>query len=89
MIREGIQAVVEGKNLSEADARAVMTEIMEGEATPAQIAAFLVGLRMKGETVEEITACAHVRRDKATVIHTPREHTCRHGGHRRGWGTHL
>jgi hypothetical protein len=42
MIQEGIQAVVEGQDLSEADARAVMTEIMDGEATPAQIAAFLV-----------------------------------------------
>ena len=71
MIREGIQAVVEGQNLSEADAAAVMTEIMDGEATPAQIAAFIVGLRIKGETVEEITGCARVMRDKATLIRTP------------------
>lgn len=71
MIREGIQAVVAGRNLSEAEAIAVMTEIMEGNATPAQIAAFIVGLRMKGETVEEITGCARVMRDKATFIHTP------------------
>jgi anthranilate phosphoribosyltransferase len=48
-----------------------MTDIMEGNATPAQIAAFIVGLRMKGETVEEITGCARVMRDKATVIKTP------------------
>jgi anthranilate phosphoribosyltransferase len=48
-----------------------MTEIMEGKATPAQIAAFIVGLRMKGETVEEITGCARVMRDKATFINTP------------------
>ena len=71
MIREGIQAVVEGRDLSEAEAAAVMTEIMEGEATPAQIAAFIVGLRIKGETVEEITGCARVMRDKATFIRTP------------------
>ncbi len=71
MIREGIQAVVEGRHLSEAEASAVMTEIMDGEASPAQIAAFIVGLRMKGETVEEITGCARVMRDKATFIHTP------------------
>lgn len=71
MIREGIQAVVAGRNLSEAEAIAVMTEIMEGNATPAQIAAFMVGLRMKGETVEEITGCARVMRDKATFIRTP------------------
>jgi anthranilate phosphoribosyltransferase len=71
MIREGIQAVVEGRNLTEAEAVAVMREIMEGSASPAQIAAFIVGLRMKGETVEEITGCARVMRDKATFIHTP------------------
>lgn len=71
MIREGIQAVVEGRDLTEAEAAAVMTEIMEGEATPAQIAAFIVGLRIKGETVEEITGCARVMRDKATCIRTP------------------
>ena len=71
MIREGIQAVVGGRNLSEAEAIAVMTEIMEGNTSPAQIAAFIVGLRMKGETVEEITGCARVMRDKATFIGTP------------------
>lgn len=71
MIREGIQAVVSGQHLTEAEAAAVMTEIMEGEATPAQIAAFIVGLRLKGETVEEITGCARVMRDKATFIRTP------------------
>lgn len=71
MIREGIQAVIERRNLTEAEVIEVMTEIMEGQATPAQIAAFLVGLRMKGETVEEITGCARVMRDKATFIRTP------------------
>ena len=45
MIREGIQAVVAGRNLTEAEAIAVMTEIMEGNASPAQIAAFIVGLQ--------------------------------------------
>lgn len=71
MIKEGIQAVVDGRNLTEAEATAVMTEIMEGQATPAQIAAFIVGLRIKGETIEEITGCARVMRAKATFIHTP------------------
>lgn len=71
MIKEGIEAVVAGRNLTEPEAMAVMTEIMEGNATPAQIAAFIVGLRMKGETVEEITGCARVMRDKATCIRTP------------------
>jgi anthranilate phosphoribosyltransferase len=49
----------------------VMTEIMDGAATPAQIAAFLIGLRVKGESVSEITGCARVMRDKATYIRTP------------------
>ncbi|MGQ4810271.1 Anthranilate phosphoribosyltransferase [Candidatus Entotheonellaceae bacterium PAL068K] len=71
MIREGIEAVVTGRDLSEAEAIEVMTEIMEGNATPAQIAAFIVGLRIKGETVEEITGCARVMRHKATFIRTP------------------
>ena len=90
MIREGIQAVVEGRHLTEAEAIAVMTEIMEGSASPAQIAAFIVGLRMKGETVEEITGCARVMRDKATFIqHAARNHTSRYRWHRWRWGAHL
>lgn len=71
VIRAGIQAVVEGRDLTESEAAAVMTEIMEGAATPAQIAAFLIGLRVKGESVAEITGCARVMRDKATFIRTP------------------
>lgn len=71
MIREGIEAVVAGRDLTEQEAAAVMTEIMDGQATPAQIAAFIVGLRMKGERVEEITGCARVMRDKAVFIQTP------------------
>ena len=71
MMRAGIQAVVEGRHLTETEAMGVMTEIMEGAATPAQIAAFLVGLRVKGESVAEITGCARVMRDKATYIRTP------------------
>ena len=71
MIRAGIEAVVAGRDLTEAEAMAAMTEIMEGTATPAQIAAFIIGLRIKGETVEEITGCARVMRHKATFIRTP------------------
>ena len=71
MMREVIQAVVGGRHLAEAEATGVMTEIMEGAATPAQIGAFLIGLRVKGESVAEITGCARVMRDKATFIRTP------------------
>ncbi|MFH1256556.1 MAG: anthranilate phosphoribosyltransferase [Candidatus Diapherotrites archaeon] len=56
MIQECIAKLVEGKNLSEAEAKAAFDEIMRGEATPAQISAFLIGLRVKGETPGEIAA---------------------------------
>ncbi len=63
MIRENIQALVGGVDLSAEESRLAMREIMAGEATHAQIAAFLTALRMKGETVEEITALAQIMRD--------------------------
>jgi len=68
MIKEGIAKAVRGENLREAEMTDVMTEIMEGEATPAQIAAFMTALRIKGETVEEVTGAARVMRQKATRI---------------------
>ena len=54
MIREAISSVVSGQSLSMEDAATVMEEIMEGEATPAQLGAFLTALSLKGETPEEI-----------------------------------
>jgi anthranilate phosphoribosyltransferase len=69
MIREAIDAIVnQGRSLSEEEAAGVMEEIMSGEATPAQLAAFLVALRLKGETVEEITGMARVMRAKALRV---------------------
>ena len=68
MIKEAIKKVIEGKDLSEKEALDVMNEIMGGDATPAQIAAFLTALRLKGETVDEIFACATVMRQKAERI---------------------
>jgi anthranilate phosphoribosyltransferase len=68
MIREAIKTAVGGGNLSFEAAREAMDEIMRGDATSAQIAAFLTALRMKGETIEEITACATVLRDKCTRV---------------------
>ncbi len=58
MIKEAINKIVEGCSLGEEEAGRVMGEIMGGRATPAQIASFLTALRMKGETVKEITGCA-------------------------------
>jgi anthranilate phosphoribosyltransferase len=69
MIREAIDAIVnQGRSLGEEEAAAVMEEIMSGEATPAQLAAFLVALRLKGETVEEIAGMARVMRAKALRV---------------------
>lgn len=68
MIKKAIAKVVERINLTEAEMIEVMDQIMSGEATPAQIAAFITALRMKGETVEEITGAARVMRDRATPI---------------------
>lgn len=69
MIKEGIAQVLEGLDLEAETMAAVMEEIMSGQSTPAQIAAFLVGLRLKGETVTEIAAAARVMRRFATAIH--------------------
>lgn len=68
MIREAISAAVERRDLSEEEAAAVMEEVLSGEATPAQLAAFLTALRMKGETVDEITGMARVMRAKACRV---------------------
>jgi anthranilate phosphoribosyltransferase len=70
MIREAISRIIESKNLDEKEMVAVMDEIMSGEATPAQIGSFITALRMKGETVEEISGAAMVMREKATRIAT-------------------
>ncbi|MFV9689922.1 MAG: anthranilate phosphoribosyltransferase [Desulfobacteria bacterium] len=68
MIREMIQKAVMGNDLAEEEMVAVMNEIMEGLATDAQIGAFITALRVKGETIEEITGAARVMREKATRI---------------------
>jgi anthranilate phosphoribosyltransferase len=83
MLVDAIRKVVEGRNLAEEEASSAMEEIMRGEATPAQIASFITALRMKGETVEEITGCAQVMRQHATFISAPSPNTvdtCGTGG---------
>jgi anthranilate phosphoribosyltransferase len=68
MIKEAIAKVVNNDNLTEQDMMQVMDEVMDGNATPAQIAAFITSLRIKGETVEEVTGAARIMRQKATRI---------------------
>ena len=70
MIREAIDKIVQGKDLSHEEAAQAMNEIMEDEATPAQIAAFITALRMKGETVTEITGMATTMREKSLKVTT-------------------
>ncbi|MCG3112909.1 MAG: anthranilate phosphoribosyltransferase [Candidatus Manganitrophus sp. SB1] len=68
MIKEAIAKVVERIDLKEEEAEQVMREIMEGKATPAQIASYITALRMKGESVAEITGSAKVMREKAVRV---------------------
>lgn len=82
-IRNAIGLLVEGTSLSHAEMRDVMRAIMEGETTPAQIGAFLVALRVKGETVDEVVAAAEVIRSVATRVDIPVHRlvdTCGTGG---------
>lgn len=82
-IKAALAHVVQGNSLSRADMQAVMTSIMTGAATDAQIGAFLVALRMKGETVDEITAAAQVMRDLSKKVDVSADYlvdTCGTGG---------
>jgi anthranilate phosphoribosyltransferase len=81
-IREAIGAIVGGRDLSQAEAASVMEEIMTGEASAAQIGAFLTALHIKGETDAEIAGMAEVMRQKATPVYVdgPVADTCGTGG---------
>jgi anthranilate phosphoribosyltransferase len=84
MIKEAIAKLIENVNLSRLETEQVMKEIMGGKATSAQIASFITALRIKGETVDEITGCAQVMRQYATKIKVagPTIDTCGTGGDR-------
>ncbi len=75
LIQEAIAKAMEGRDLTEAQAESAMTQIMEGQATPAQIGAFLIALRMKGESVSEITGCARAMRRSAVPVRPQRMET--------------
>jgi anthranilate phosphoribosyltransferase len=81
-VKEAISRVAAGHDLTEAEMAAVTTEIMDGQATPAQIGALLTGLYIKGEAVAEIVGAARVMRELATHVRAPREvlDTCGTGG---------
>jgi anthranilate phosphoribosyltransferase len=67
-IQYGIKKIIEGEGLTRQESREVMEAIMRGETTDAQIAAYLIALRMKGETVEEISGSAEAMRSHATIV---------------------
>ena len=83
MLRDILPKLLSAKNLNRTEMVQVMTEIMDGQATPVLIAAFLTALRMKGETVEEVTGAAEAMRRKAVFIHAGAQSvvdTCGTGG---------
>jgi anthranilate phosphoribosyltransferase len=73
VIQAVISKLLDGSQLARAEARAVMDEIMRGEATPAQIGGFLIALRAKGETPDEITGCAEAMRDHVLAVRPQRD----------------
>jgi anthranilate phosphoribosyltransferase len=82
-IQQALRAVTEGRDLTRDDMMAVTRQIMTGEATDAQIGGFLIGLRMKGETVDEVTGAASVMRELSAAVHPDVSHlvdTCGTGG---------
>jgi anthranilate phosphoribosyltransferase len=86
MIKEAINKIVDLHNLQESEMMNVMDEVMEGRATPAQTASFITALRMKGETVDEVTGAARIMRKKATRIDARSSiivDTCGTGGDRK------
>jgi anthranilate phosphoribosyltransferase len=72
MIQPAIAELMEGRDLTQDGARDVMRSIMDGEATPGQIGAFLVALRIKGETADEIAGCAEAMREHVLVVRPAR-----------------
>lgn len=82
-IQDGIRAITEGRDLSSGEMIDVMRQIMTGEATDSQIGGFLIGLRMKGETVDEVVGAATVMRELSSRVHADVDHlvdTCGTGG---------
>jgi anthranilate phosphoribosyltransferase len=87
VIKEALSKIVARSDLTMAEAKEVMSEIMRGEATQAQIGAFLTALRMKGETVDEIAGCAQAMRESAIPVKPKRNQlvdTCGTGGDGKG-----
>ena len=83
LLTRAIDTLADGHDLELDDAAAVLAEIMAGEATEIQIAGFLIALRTKGETVEELAGLARTMRAFAALVPTCRRRPARHRRHRR------
>jgi len=86
-IQQAINTVIEGNHLNTEQMTTVMRAVMSGETTPAQVAGFLVALRMKGEVVEELTAAASVMRELSAKVNVATDNlvdTCGTGGDSKG-----
>src|SRR5437879_12394673 len=86
VVRSALATVVDGRTLGIDEARAAMGAVMDGEATPAQLAALLVALRMRGETIEELAGFATAMRARVLRVHAPEGtiDTCGPGGDHSG-----
>ena len=73
MIQQALAKLLDGRDLTRDEARDVMDEVMAGNATPAQIGGFLVALRLKGETAEEIAGCAEAMRSHVLAVRPERD----------------
>src|SRR5438034_10730522 len=71
-VQDALARLLDGHDLSRDEARAVMNDVMAGAATPAQIGGFLVALRLKGETADEIAGCAEAMRAHVLAVHPTR-----------------
>ncbi|CAB4699160.1 MAG: anthranilate phosphoribosyltransferase [Actinobacteria bacterium] len=71
-MQQALNQILEGRDLTREEARRVMDTIMSGDATPGQIGAFLAGLRLKGETADEIAGCADAMRSHVLAVHPKR-----------------
>src|SRR5687767_15578086 len=85
-VRAALAAVVDGRSLDIEEARLAMGAVMDGDATPAQLAALLVALRMRGETVDELAGFASAMRERVLRVDAPPGtiDTCGTGGDARG-----
>ena len=85
-VRLALGAVVDGRNLTLEEARGAMGSVMDGEATPALLAALLVALRMRGETVDELAGFASAMRERVVRVDAPEGavDTCGTGGDNSG-----